>query len=112
MQLYHRVCREKNSSLNTRCRASAGIRLRFKTNSQKLKMTVEISKCTSRTCFSFDVFVNGNAIGYLENTSQMEVPAVYTEAELPQGPVGKEFVLGDGDKEVCVPALVCLPGSG
>ena len=46
VQLYDRVCREKNSSLNTRCRAAAGIRLRFKTNSQKLKMIVEVSKCT------------------------------------------------------------------
>lgn len=109
VQLYDRVSRENNNALNTRCRAAAGIRLRFKTNSQKLKMTVEVSKCTSRTCFSFDVFVNGKAAGYLENVSQMEIPAVYTKAELPQGPVGKEFALGDGDKEVCVylPWSVC-----
>ena len=109
IQLYDRVCREKNSSLNTRCRAAAGIRLRFKTNSQKLKMTVEVSKCTSRTCFSFDVFVNGKAVGYLENVSKLKIPQVYTEAELPSGPFGKEFALGDGEKEVCVylPWSVC-----
>ena len=55
------------------------------------------------------MFVNGKAVGYLENISQAEIPAVYKKAELPQGPFGKEFALGDGDKEVCVylPWSVC-----
>ncbi len=109
IRLYDRVCHEKNNSLNTRCRAAAGIRLRFKTNSQKLKMTVEVSKCTSRTYFSFDVVVNGKAVGYLENISEINIPQVYTDAEIPRGPFGKEFALGDGDKEVSVylPWSVC-----
>ena len=96
-------------NFNVRCAASAGIRFRFKTNSQTLKLKFEILKGSSRWYYSFDVFVNGKAVGYLDNFSGVQLPGNYTGVELPLGNAEKEFALGKGDKEVCVyfPWSVC-----
>lgn len=96
-------------TFNVRCAASAGIRFRFKTNSQTLKLKFEILKGSSRWYYSFDVFVNGKAVGYLDNFSGVQLPRNYTGVELPLGNAEKEFALGKGDKEVCVyfPWSVC-----
>ena len=96
-------------TFNVRCAASAGIRFRFKTNSQTLKLKFEILKGSSRWYYSFDVFVNGKVVGYLDNFSGVQLPRNYTGVELPLGNAEKEFALGKGDKEVCVyfPWSVC-----
>lgn len=98
-----------SNTFNVRCAASAGIRLRFKTNSQTLKMKFEIRKGSSRQYYSFDVFVNGKAAGYMDNFSGVSLPQNYTGVELPRDKAEKEFALGRGDKEVCVylPWSVC-----
>lgn len=100
---------EQGKTLNVRCVASAGIRFWFKTNSQTLKLKFEIQKGSSRRYYSFDVFVNGKAVGYLDNFSGVQLPRNYTGVELPLGNAEKEFALGEGDKEVCVyfPWSVC-----
>ena len=107
--LYKKASMELNRPFYDRCAATAGIRLRFKTNSQTLRLAVEVLKCTSRRYFSFDLFVNGRAIGALDNFSEEELPQNYTEAELPLGRFSKEFMLGAGVKEVCIyfPWSVC-----
>lgn len=96
-------------TFNVRCAASAGMRFRFKTNSQTLKLKFEILKGSGRLYYSFDVFVNGKAVGYLDNFSGVQLPRNYTGVELPLGNAEKEFALGKGDKEVCVyfPYSVC-----
>ena len=100
---------EQDKTFNVRCVATAGIRFWFKTNSQTLKLKFEILKGSSRSYYSFDVFVNGKAVGYLDNFSGVQLPRDYTGVELPLGNAEKEFALGEGDKEVCVyfPWSVC-----
>lgn len=107
--LYKRASIELNRSFYDRCAATAGIRMMFKTNSQTLGLVVEVLKCTSRRYFSFDLFVNGKAMGALDNFSEDALPRNYTEADLPLGRFSKEFALGAGVKEICIyfPWSVC-----
>ena len=100
--LYDEISALENRSFNKRCIATAGVRLRFKTNSTVLKLKLEVLESTSRNYYSFDVFVNGKAIGYLDNFSSVQMPQAYTEVVLPRGKAEKEFSLGNGDKEICV----------
>lgn len=82
--------------------STAGIKLSFKTDSKTLLLNFTTKVCSSRKYFSFDVFVNGKNIGYLDNFEVVKLPEDYTKAELPLGEFSKAFDLGDGIKDVCV----------
>ncbi len=108
-ELYQKSGLKRGSDFYGRCSTTAGIKICFKTDSATLHLAVEVRKGCARTYFSFDVFVNGQPIGYLENYSQWELPRHYTVVDLPLGNFSKEFQLGDGEKTVCIyfPWAVC-----
>ena len=87
--------------------ATSGIKLRFLTNSETLFINVNIPNSCARTYFSFDVFVNGKMFGTLDNFSEKELPANYTNEQFELGDFSKKFFLGAGEKEV----LIHLPWS-
>jgi len=107
--IYGKGGSEQNKTFNLRCTTASGIRFRFKTNSKTVKMRFEMLKGSSRRYYSVDVYVNGKAAGYIDNYSGVQLCGDYTGVELPLGNAEKEFVLGDGDKEVCIylPWSVC-----
>lgn len=107
--IYQQYSIPRGRSLHTRCLATAGVRLRFRTDSTRLGLAVEVAKCTSRVYFSFDVFVDGKLVGCLDNFRPEELPENYTEIQLSLGEFQKGFDLGQGDKGVCVylPWSVC-----
>ena len=80
--------------------ANAGMKFLFKTNSENLFLDVELESKTSRKYFSFDVFVDDELIGYLDNFKEEDMPTVYTTVPLPYGRVNKNFSLGKGSKTV------------
>lgn len=82
--------------------ATAGVRFMFKTDSKSLCLSAVVERKTSRCYFSFDVYADGKAVGYMDNFSGVELPENYTETDLPMGEFSKEFDLGDGEKTVCV----------
>ncbi len=82
--------------------ATSGVKMRFCTNSQNLFLKVLVSPGSSRTYFSFDVFVNGQRIDLLNNFSNISLPADYVKISLPLGEFSKNFNLGIGEKEVCI----------
>lgn len=83
--------------------ATSGIRFRFRTNSTTLFLNaVIINKGSSRSYFSFDVFVNGERIDSIDNFSGANLPPEYNTLSFPTGEFSKEFYLGTGEKEVCV----------
>lgn len=82
--------------------ATAGIKLLFQTDSKTLALKIIATPGSSRKYFSFDVFVDGKPIGYLDNFSDTQLPEEYPKAQLPLGEVAKTFQLGDGLKTVCV----------
>ena len=100
--LYEKASEELGRGFYDRRLATAGVRLRFATDSKTLKLAGEEASCTSRMYYSFDVFVNGKPIGYIDNFSDVSLPVDYTEVRLLEGEFSKEFDLGDGHKEVCV----------
>ena len=89
--------------------SSAGMRLSFRTDSQQLFLKVVTGQGSSRSFFSYDVFVNGEAVGYLDNYSRAPMTEDYTKATFPLGEFSETFALGDGTKTVTVflPWSVC-----
>jgi len=84
---------------------TAGIKLVFRTNSShlaiKTKIVLEPAALTrSRQYFSFDVFVNGKAIGYLDCYDGLANVDDYVNITLVQDEYEKEFQLGIGEKVV------------
>lgn len=100
--LYEEASIRQDRAFNERCNATAGIRLWFTTNSRKLKLGGKVVQCTSRTYFSFDIFVNGKLLACIDNFSHVDLPVSYTEIELSIDSFSKEVDLGNGGKEVCI----------
>lgn len=82
--------------------ASAGVKLVFKTDSKSLYLHIFTEQGGAREYFSLDVFVNGCAVGYIDNFTGKDLPKEYPLAKLAHGDFSKEFMLGEGNKEVCV----------
>lgn len=93
---------EKKNQFRFKVSSASGIRLTFRTNSQKLGLKVLTENGSGRKYFSFDVFVNGKMIDALDNFSGLEIPAMYTNLVTSFGEFSKEFCLGEGEKEVTV----------
>ena len=79
---------------------TSGIQLRFRTDSEHLSFEGTIHEKTTRSYFAFDVLVNGERIGTVDNFSDVTLPQNYASIELPFGAFAKSFALGKGTKEV------------
>lgn len=93
---FHRFTEEqervyRDSRFHPRQYATAGVRLHFKTDSKTLYMKVLISMGCTRNFFAHDILVNGKMIGSLKN-----------ETEECCGEFEESFMLGDGEKDVCI----------
>lgn len=94
--------RQTSEGLYKKTFATAGMKMCFETDSRSLFLKVQVMPGSTRTYFSFDLIVDGTAIGHLDNFSDVEVPAVYTTMKLPLGEYSKCFELGSGVKKVCL----------
>ncbi len=81
---------------------SAGIRLVFKTNSTSLFLKVNISQITTRSYFSYDVYVDEKMVGSIDNFSDGDMLPDYTVGSYPIGSFSKKFYLGKGIKTVTI----------
>ncbi len=81
--------------------ASAGMRLMFRTDSRSLTLKVVADKGSTRSFFSYDVFVNGEPAGYLSNYTE-PMPEDYIPEPYPLGEFSGTVSLGEGQKTVCV----------
>ncbi len=90
--------------------SASGVKIRFRTNSQSLFFKADVAKGSSRTYFSFDVFINGELSDSLNNYSDVKLLRDYTKTVYPLGEFSKRFDLGAGEKEICVyfPWSVCV----
>ena len=94
--------RERGSNFSARCTASAGVKLRFATDSKSLKIAVTTASATSRSYFSFEVFENGRLLGYLDNFEEEELAENYTVQQFLLGRQEKSFALSEGMSEITV----------
>ena len=85
-----------------KAQATTGVRLHFRTDSTSLKLQIRAAS-HGRTYFSFDVWVNGETIGHLDNFSHLDMSGNYADRKYPiLDTYEKTFDLGMGEKEVCI----------
>ena len=94
--------KNRNDDFYKKTLATSGIQMRFRTNSQTIFLSVDITGGSSRSYFSFEVFVNGERIDTLNNFSKEDMQRDYTKSVFPLGNFSKKFCLGMGEKEVCI----------
>jgi len=101
-ELYERTCNYFYKKTLT----TAGIKLLFKTNSEKLFLDILVewgARGVPYHYFSIDIFADGKTVGYLDNFSDMmPLPQDYTDAHCPFGEFSKSFDLGSGTKLLCI----------
>ena len=93
---------EADIEFYNRSQATAGVKLAFKTDSKRLFIKTKIIPRYCRRYFSFDVFVNGTVIGYLDNFADTENMDEYINTKLLREEFEKEFDIGEGEKMVQV----------
>ncbi len=91
-----------NEGFYTKTFAPAGVRFRFKTDSKFLNIKAFVTTvfAATRGYYSFDVKVNGEFIGAVDNYGDAVFEGNYTKYEFPLGEVDKTVDLGDGLKTV------------
>lgn len=80
--------------------ASSGVKLSFCTDSEIMSLKIAVTKGSSRSYFSVDVFVNGKKLDSLSNFNEENLPLDYTKIGFDLGGFSKEFELGSGEKQV------------
>lgn len=95
-ELYKR----RNADFYKKTFSTAGIRLSFKTDSEKLYLSGSVFSGSSRSYYSVDVFVNKKMAGCIDNFNESEMKGNYTVKACPEDDFSKEFMLGKGEKEV------------
>ncbi len=100
----YRICKPNRPDFYDKTLATAGVKLRFVTDSQKMFLKINILdiNASSRCFYSFDVFKNGKMIGAVDNFSDVEFCENYTAVKFPLTCNSGEFDLGQGEKTVCV----------
>lgn len=91
-----------NEDFYKKSQAAAGMKLFFETNSESLYLKACVASGSSRTYFSFDVFVNDYMVDAMDNYSDTDLPEEYWKVKLPEGEYEKTFHLGEGIKRVCI----------
>lgn len=108
---FHRFTKEQeelygktNGEFLSRGFSASGIKLSFRTGSNRLTLKITASKAiNNRSYFSFDIFCNGTLIGNIDNFSNMHLPDDnYMWVEAPLGKFEKSFELGAGMKDLCI----------
>lgn len=90
----------QNPSLSN---TAAGIKLVFRTDSRSLRLQALLEgNIYWWPLVSFDIQVNDQVIGHLDNFSHIENFVPKFEEKLPLGPVEKQFDLGEGEKLVTI----------
>lgn len=82
--------------------STAGVKLSFITNSEKLYLKGSVFPGSSRSYYSIDVFVNQKMIGCIDNFLDAEMKGHYTVNVCSLDDFSKEFMIGKGEKTVTV----------
>jgi len=93
---------ERSADFYKKSFASAGVQLRFRTDSRNLGLEITVSSGSSRSFFCVELFVNGKRADTLTNFCVEEMTGNYTQKACPLGDFAKTFTLGEGEKEVCL----------
>ena len=92
----YRTMREK--SLLVKTFATSGICFRFRTDSAILSFCGQTTPGSTRSYFSFELFVDGEKIGGVDNFVPESYPKGKPNVPFPLGEFSAEFELGEGEK--------------
>ena len=79
---------------------TAGVQLRFRTDSKSLGLKVAFFHEAARNYFAMDLFVDGKMLDSLNNYDNMELPRLYTGLDYPELEFEKTYTLPEGEKEI------------
>ena len=82
--------------------ATSGVQLEFETDAVAMNFSAVMTPASTRSFFSFDVYVNGEFIGEMKNFPDDLEPTGYSQMEFELGLYEKRFELGGGTKTVRV----------
>lgn len=82
--------------------ATAGIKMHFATDGDKLSIKVKAKLASSRSFFSLDFFINGVYIDSLDNFTCADIIDEYPKQSFCLGEFEKTFILGEGEKEISI----------
>ena len=94
--------RQRRETFFMKSRASAGITLHFRTDSEKIFLAVAVKPGSSRKYFSMEVLSDGLPVGGLQNFDRDKMTGRdrYCDIEGPWEPLSAEFMLPEGDREI------------
>ena len=90
----------RNAEFYMKSMATSGVQMRFLTNSQRLELYGTAFPGSIRKYFAFDIFVNSNMVGSINNCVDVDMSQNYAQMQLPLGDFSVIFDLGSGMKEV------------
>ncbi len=82
--------------------AASGVQLEFETDAVAMNFAAIVTPASTRSFFSFDVYVNGEFIGEMKNYPDDLEPTGYSQMKFELGLHEKRFELGEGTKTVRV----------
>lgn len=94
--------KERSADFYKKSFASAGVQLRFRTDSRNLGLDITVSSGSSRSFFCIELFVDGKRVDTLRNFDVEQMVGDYAGKDCPLGDFSKAFSLGEGEKEVCL----------
>ena len=80
----------------------AGVMLDFVTNSKTLTMKGSLTPSSSRTYYSFDIFIDGKPAHYIDNFTGVAVEKCYAPQKFEITGIDTHVDLGEGEKRVTV----------
>ena len=94
--------RRRKDSFFVKSKASAGITVHFRTDSDKLFLAARVAPGSSRKYFALEVLSDGKPVGGLQNFDREEMAERnrYYDMEGSWEPVAGEFLLPEGDHEI------------
>lgn len=82
--------------------ATSGIKLRFRTDSRKLRLAGAAYKATTRFYYAIDIYKDGEKLGDIKNFDPAALTGLYTTSVWELGDFDAAFDLGEGEKEICI----------
>lgn len=94
--------KNRDESCYLRSLSTSGIKMSFSTDSENLKLSIDVSPGSSRKYYSVDVFSDDSCIGHIDNFKIEDIPTNYVSVNAPLSPAAKSFYLGRGMKKVTI----------
>ena len=82
--------------------STPGIRLRFRTDSNRLALNFLTENAGPRTFFSVDISVNGEFFDCVDNCRKIAPAEMYGSVDYPLGRFSGSWELPEGEKEICI----------